>query len=76
MAEFTAYIFDRRYSVPTLRLSLFAEPGNEASVVERLLAESEFYDAVELRRSDELVARLERHPAPELGTLRSASAGE
>ena len=68
MPEFSALILDTRYSVPTLRLGLAAAADAAADLVERLLAESPYYRAVELRADGEVVVRLEREGLP-LGEL-------
>jgi hypothetical protein len=67
--QLSALLFDRRFAVPTLRLDIPSAAGWEDELARRLLAESPFYDAVELRNGGELVARAERDapPDPPLG---------
>lgn len=60
MRQLSAYIFDRRYSVPTLRLIAQVETGDERGLAQALLAESRFHEAVELCEGDAMVLRVER----------------
>jgi hypothetical protein len=63
MRTVSAFVFDRRYSVPTLRLSVIATPGAEAEVAQAILAESPWYAGVELRDADELIVAVSRDGA-------------
>lgn len=60
MRPLSAFVFDRRYSVPTLRLSVPVAAGAEEAVARAILEESAWYQAVELRAEDTLVAVVRR----------------
>lgn len=62
MRQLSAFVFDSRYSVPTLRLVL-ASGADAARQAHLILEESPFHEAVELRSEDELLVRVERSAA-------------
>jgi len=60
MRRMSAFIFDCRYTVPTLRLDLPVAPGQEYDVADRILRENPAYLAVEIRDGEEIVAKVEQ----------------
>jgi hypothetical protein len=60
MPEVAAFIFDRRYSAPTLRLVVSHQAGEQASLAQSILQESPWHSAVEIRVDDQMVVAVTR----------------
>lgn len=76
MPDLTAFISDRRYSVPTLRVVPADAASRADEIARRILDESPWHIAVELRVNDRLVLALQRDDAPSAGSAGSRMNGE